>query len=80
MQTIETRHFCATAFRGSRIKAVTTSGRWLWKEYSFDDNDEAAHRAAAYALRDLMGWTGEMIGGHTKRGMVWVFMPEGDEK
>lgn len=39
-------------------------------------DSEQGHRRAAEALRDKMGWTGELIGGGTKRGYVWVFLPD----
>jgi hypothetical protein len=74
MQTIETKYVGATNYRGSRIIATTSSGHRLTISYDCALRSEDAHASAATQLRDKMAWTGEMFGGHTKRGMVWVFV------
>jgi len=74
MQTIETKYVGATNYRGSRIIA-TASGNSIKFTVSYDSGqpDENMHKTAAIGLCNKVGWEGEMIGGHTKHGMVWVF-------
>jgi hypothetical protein len=78
MQTISTKYVGPSNTKGSRIIATTA---WVHHRLtiSYDSSlssEDDAHAKAAQALRDKMGWSGEMIGGHTKDGMVWVFPDE----
>lgn len=75
MQTITTNYLGATNFKGSRIIAKA-SGSTARAVVSYDSglSDEAAHLEGVKALCSKMGWTGELIGGHTQEGMVWVFV------
>lgn len=74
MQTIETKYAGPSNTKPSRIIA-TASGSGTRVTVSYDSalSDEDAHMKAARELREAMNWRGEMIGGHTKSGMVWVF-------
>jgi len=73
MQTITTTFHGPTDYRGARIKA-TASGGGGSVTVAYDYESElSAHMQAAFQLREKMGWTGAMIGGDAKRGMVWVF-------
>lgn len=76
MQTIETHYLPVTNTKPLRVVAVT-SGGLRGKPISANnvngDSVETVHAYAAKLLRDSLGWEGKMIGGHTKRGMIWVF-------
>lgn len=73
MQAIECKYVGPTDHRGSRIQARAGDHR-LTVPYPYDvDDSEAQYRVAAEALRDKLGWTGELIGGGTRTGYVFVF-------
>ena len=74
MIAIETKYLGPTNNRGSRIKAYTESGLNLTIDYPHSANDGAeAHSLAALALAKREGWTGDLIGGGTSTGYVFVF-------
>jgi len=74
MQTIETRYHGATTYRGARITAQASGNpKRVTVPYRYDGPDDAEHITAALELCKRLGWSGKLIGGHTKRGMVWVF-------
>ena len=73
MKAIETTYHGPTNTRGSRIIARDSDGNRVSIPYPHELSGEAVHRKAAEALRDKMGWTGELIGGGTKRGYCFVF-------
>ncbi len=88
MKAILTRYLGPTDYRGSRIVATAEGGRnydtgrdtphRLTIPYDYAAND-GGHRAAAYALRDRLGWTGEMVGGTLPNGdQAWVFGHDGE--
>ena len=72
MKAIQTKCLPATYTRGARIKAFDLDGNQVTLPYDYE-GIERMHRKAAYALRDKMGWKGELIGGHIKTGMGLVF-------
>jgi len=74
MKAIETHYLGATNTRGSRIKATEPDGQSVTIPYPYELSGEAVHRHAAEALRDRMGWAGELVGGATKRGYCFVFV------
>lgn len=76
-KAIETKYHGPTDNRGSRIIASDSDGNRVIMSYRSELNGDENHKAAAYALRDKMGWDGELIGGSTKAGMAWVFAPAG---
>lgn len=75
-KAILTRYIPAGNVRGSRIVADDGDGNRVYIPYPHEYNTGDAHRVAAYALRDKMHWTGDLIGGATKAGYAWVFAPE----
>ncbi len=72
MQTISTKYLPCTNTLGSRVKAAT---EYDSKTISWDyaKNADENHMAVVKALKDRLGWEQEMVGGHTKTGMVFVF-------
>ncbi len=73
MKVIATKVHGPTDIRGSRISADDGDGNRIMSTLNTADRNETSHGNAARALCDKMGWTGELIGGYAKRGMVWVF-------
>ena len=73
MKAIETRYIGPTNFKGARIKADDGDGNTLTISYPYELSGEDVHRKAAEGLRDKMHWTGDLLGGSTKRGYVFVF-------
>ena len=77
MIAIETKYLGPTNYRPSRIKAYTCNGQKLTISYSEADaangTPAQAHKVVAEALRDKAGWEGDLIGGGTSKGYVWVF-------
>lgn len=73
MKAIETRYLGPTNTRGSRITATEPDGKRLTISYPHELSGEAVHRKAAEALRDKLGWKGELVGGATKHGYCFVF-------
>lgn len=73
MKAIQTKYLPATGRRGSRIKAFDADGNSITLPLDHGLNQDARHRQAAEALRDKMGWKGELIQGGLKDGEVFVF-------
>lgn len=73
MQTIETKYLGPTDHRGARIKATASNGDAVTIPYPHDETDTGKHFAAVRKLAAKLDWSGELIGGHTARGMVWIF-------
>lgn len=76
-KSIQTEYFGPGNIRGSRIKAGVVDGNKIQKTMSFSYRDEldsyGNHIAAAEALRDKMGWSGDLIGIGTRKGYVFGF-------
>jgi hypothetical protein len=78
MQAITTKFLGATNTRGSRIKATCDAGS-VTISYPHELNYREAHRKAAQALADKLGWNtdsyGSLIGGGlpNNAGCVFVF-------
>lgn len=74
MQTIHTKHLPATATKPARIKATASGGGGgiTISVHAADD----AHLEAMKQLCHKLDWHGLIAGGHTKDGMVWVFLDE----
>ena len=73
MKAISTTFKGPTDTRGARIIAREPDGKRLTLPYPHELNSEAAHRAAAEALRDRLEWKGELVAGWTRHGYVFVF-------
>jgi len=74
MQAITTKYLGPSVTRGARIKATCSGGGLsvtIPRDFARDLNID--HAAACRALCQRLGWTGRLVGGHTKGGMVWVF-------
>ena len=76
MQTITTRYFGATNFRGARIKAMHTAGaHTVTIPYDYALSSEGNHRLAAASLATKLDWHGEWVGGCLDaRGNVYVLV------
>ena len=77
MVAILTRWLAPTNHRGSRVVADAGDGRRVTVSYSHSLSGEACHREAAQALCTKMGWDGTMVGGGTRDGYAFVFLPRG---
>lgn len=73
MVAIETKYIGPTDTKPSRIRASTSNGQSLTMGYDHELTTDDAHAKVAIALRDKMGWKGEMVCGATKAGLVFVF-------
>jgi hypothetical protein len=70
---ITTRFVGPTNNRGSRIIANAGDSRRLVVGWDAALNVEGNHRAAANALRDSLGWNGQLVGGWNDTTGLWVF-------
>jgi hypothetical protein len=70
MKAIETRYIGPTNTKGARIVAADSDGNRVTIGYPHELSGEAVHRKAAEALRDKMGWTGELIAGGTEARLL----------
>lgn len=74
-KAITTRYYPATNTLGAKIKATDSDFNSVTiPRESLDGDMDKAHRQAAQALADKMGWEGEMICGSLKGGYVFVFV------
>jgi hypothetical protein len=75
MKAILASYLPATDTRGSRIVATAKGGHRLTIPYPHECNaGEDAHRKAAEALRDKLGWSGRLVGGGLPDGKSWAFV------
>jgi hypothetical protein len=75
-QAITTKFLAPTNNRGSRIKATAEAGS-LTVSWDYGLDASANHEIVAQALADRYGWTGELVGGATRTGYVFVFTGRG---
>lgn len=73
MKAITATYKGPTNTKGSRIIASDGDGNRLTASYDNSLSGEAVYRVAAEALRDKLGWNGELCSGQTKPG-VYVFV------
>lgn len=77
MKAIITKYLPATNMKPARIKATAEGGNSVTISYPQDDiSQEAAYRKAAEALCAKMNWPGQLFGGGTENGYVFVFGPD----
>ena len=79
MKAIETRYHAWTNHKPTRISARTNDVPAIFlSRDGLPEDDHDAHESAALALIHKMGWRNRngIIGGSTKAGMAWVFVPE----
>ena len=75
MQTINVKYLPATNSKGVRIKASCEGGSvTISRDYSVEIEQD--YMLAAKTLKDKMQWSGDIVGGHTKDGMVFVFVTD----
>lgn len=81
MKTITTKYLGATNYRGSRIKATTSSGISKIVSYDYALNSTPNHENAVHELNKKLGWSGEMIQGSPNDSgdsFIWVFIDGSD--
>jgi hypothetical protein len=76
MKAIRTKYVGPTNTRGARIIAKDEDGNRVSISYPHELSGEDVYRAAADALCAKMKWPGNLIGGGTKDGYVFVFGPD----
>ena len=74
MKAITTKYLGPTNFRGSRIKAFDLDNNSVTLFYHHAWDSQENHRRAAETLKAKMGWSGNLVCGCIKNGMVWVFV------
>lgn len=62
-------YVCASEPEGKRVRVPEGPGLGY--------SEEQWHLQAAMLLCAKLNWSGELIGGGIKGGMVWVFVPKG---
>lgn len=75
MKAIFTKYLGPSNVRGSRCKAYDGDNNQVTLSWDCALNSEDMHRAAAYALKNKMGWKGELITGAHKDVYCHVFAP-----
>lgn len=78
MKTIQTTYLGATNTKPSRIK-VTDGDNSKTYSYNYELNSENNHKFCAKQFCQSKGWKGTLQGGHTKKGMVFVFIEAVDQ-
>ena len=75
MVAIETHWIGPTNTKGSRYVATANTGNRVVMSCDYSLADTQNHARVAYALKQKLNWghCGPMIGGHTKKGMAWIF-------
>ena len=73
-QSISTKYISATDFRGTRVKARSSSGLSVTVSWNDALGTDENHTAAAQALAAKLGWSGRWIAGGAGdgRGNVYV--------
>lgn len=81
MIAIETRYIGPSNTRGSRYVAETCNGHRTYSGANDSLDSEENHRAVAKKLAEKYGWLdrNNLVGGGSKRGMVWVFVPKAED-
>lgn len=78
VQAIKTKYLSPTNYRGGRIKAKAWGGN-ITIPYPHQMNTDQAHRKAAMALVDKMGWGGLWAQGGSADGSGYYFVCVGKE-
>lgn len=73
MKAIETKYIGPRDFKGSRFVATDNDGNRVIVAYDYSLNSEDNHKRACLALCRKMGWSGDLVSGDTKTGMVHVW-------
>lgn len=78
MQAILTKWLAGTNTKPNRLKAYCGSGYSVTlgaNSTQWASHDVRAHKHVAELLKDKMKWEGELLGGQTKEGYAFVFVP-----
>lgn len=75
MKAIETHFLGQTHSKPARVVASDLDNNRVVIPFA-GGIGEVPHRLAAETLKKKMGWTGRIIGGATKNGYTFVFLPE----
>jgi len=73
MKAIRVRYKGPTNYRGSRLIADDYDGHKVTISFDYALSGEELYKKAAQALLDKMDWKGDIIGGGTDTGYVFVF-------
>lgn len=84
MVAIQTKWIGPTDTKGSRIKAFTCNDHSITVGYASSLSSEEAHKGAAMALCNKMGWSKEnwfagLLGGGIKNGYSFVIVTKNDK-
>jgi hypothetical protein len=76
-KSIETKFIPASNVKGARIRASVLDGdkiqRSIYVSFDYGGDEYSRHLNAALAMRDKMGWTGDLIGVGTRGGYTFGF-------
>ncbi len=75
MKAIQTKYLPATNTKPSRVKAYTAD-QSITISYDDEYSQEEAHKKAAVALCNKMGWSTALIAGSIDNGYVFLFEPK----
>jgi hypothetical protein len=78
-QTIQTKYISPTNFKGTRIKASTSSGISIMRSYDYALNIGENHAKVARELQEKMKWHtdyyGDLVGGQNANGSyTWIMV------
>jgi hypothetical protein len=79
-QSINTRYIGPTNYRGSRVKARSSSGLSITIGWADELDSTANHTQAARALAVKLGWSGLWIGGAGADGKGYVYVVDDKDK
>ena len=74
MKAIKTKYIGPTNTKGSRMRATDEDGNSVTITWDDSLDSLANHEAGAVALCNKTDWVGNLVGGHLKNCMVWVFV------
>lgn len=72
-KALRTRYHGPTDTLGSRVIASDSDNNRVVLSWAPELNSDDNHKRAAYALRDKMGWKGDLVPGDFGRDTFWVF-------
>lgn len=79
MQAIRTRFIAATNTKGRKVSARSAGGSQVILPYNYSLEPEQNHAAAALALIEKLGWTGDYSGGTFGDAIYWTQVVNGDK-
>lgn len=77
-QAITTKYLGPTDTKGSRVKATAAAGS-ITVHWDYELNESRNHLAAARALADKFGWSGEWVAGGLPNGAGNVYVDVSDD-